>query len=433
MATAPQRVNLKPENVDDDLGRDESDIDAGLDDRLSAEEEAQIAAMQRGERDADGAAEPEAGGDDGGSDDGADGADGVDDGGEAAAAGERDADAGDGGGKQADKSQQRPPKTINYGRHQRELAKRDTELTKTKAELEAERAERAKERERLARLDERTKLLMEAINAPKQSKQEEKVDEDPEPNADDDPVAHWEWTRRELGRTQQRLSNIEKGITTDRQQRETETAEQRDFNNYMSEVRSAGESDPTFADAFTHLRESRYTELGYLYAGIDVNNPDECATLSPEAQSQLAAAIQQSFGQEQMLAYREAKRTGRPVSKTILSLARARGFDPAKKAAAAAQEQQEDRGGQQQERRAVVPAKRPPQNGNGGRQPTVGEQVDAVREALASGKSLSDGGGSQGEQLDLTRLADMTDEEFEEVYNKIPNGKFDRMMGKQPN
>lgn len=436
MATAPQRQQLRPENVDEgNHGQQrETDIDNDMDDGLTADEEAQLEAMRRGERDSEGAAEPDPA--DGGGDDGDDvdaGADGVDD--DATVAADRDSSAGDDRSKQGDQSERRPPKTINYGRHQREISKREQRLTELEASLKTEREERAKERDRATRLDERTKMLLDAINARPAAKEQEQQDQDPEPDENEDPIAHAQWTRRELGRTQQRLANIEKGITEDRTQRQTQNAEEREFGDYTAEINAAAQADPDFADAFVHLRESRYQELGFLYAGIDVNDPDQVKTLTPAQQAQLSQQIQQSFGQEQMMAYREAKRSQRQVARTIMNLARARKFVPK----ARDQAQDDDQGdagqqGRQPARRAAPDTGRPavPARRQNGQQRSVGAEIDAIREAQASGRSLSDGGGSQGQQIDLQRLADMDDDEFMEVLESMPKGRFDRMMGKQP-
>ena len=438
MATRPQqRSNLQPENVDDndhgqgrDAARNESDGD-GIDDNLTEEEMAQLGQMRTGERDADGAAEPA--GDDGGGDDGEDGADGedgMDADGDQGAAGDRDSGARDDRGQrqQDDGQQQRTPRTINYGRHQRELAKREQRLTELEGLLNTERAERQKATERATRLDERTKMLLDAINARPKAQEAAVEDTDPEPNEEEDPIAHASWTRRELKRTQERIARLEQGVTTDRQQREQETAEQREMRDYTGEIEAAAQRNPDFADAFVHLRETRFAELGAIYAGIDVNNPEECNTLSPEEQGALSRQIQSSFAQEQAMVYREAKRTGRSVEQTIMRLARARGFAPKQRQRA---DQDGDAGDQ---RRAQPDRGRRDAPRTVARQPqerrSVSEEIDNIRAAAGASKSLSDAGGSPGGDIDLKRLADMDDDEFMDIYNSIPKGKFDRLMGK---
>ena len=405
MATAPKRQELEPERLDDP-----SEMDFGGEE-LSAEELAQLDAMRSGER-------SDAGGDAGdgeGSDEVDDGAHGVGDGETELARAEGDGDAGGAEGRQPDK---RPtPKTINYGRYQREKSALEKRLAEQEAILNAEREGRKKDTERMTRLDERTKMLLDAINAkPKVAAEEAKGPEDPEPDENDDPLGHAAWVGRELKREREARLALEKDIREGRQTAEAQSEEQRLLNDYSSEIELAARSDPAFADAFVHLRETRYRELGFIYAGIDILDPKECATLSQEDQAALSRAIQQSFSNEQLMVAKEARQKRMPVARTIMNLARARGFTPKK-----AEAEPASNGSQ-------VPAKK-----NGAARRSVGEEIASIREGAQAAKSLSDAGGSPGGAIDLSRLADMSDEEFEEVYNSIPKAKFDRMMGKTQN
>lgn len=434
MATRPQqRANLQPENVDDDShGQDRSAPERegdGIDDELSEQELAALSSMRTGERDAEGREEPEPAGDDDGTDEPDADQDGVDADDTAAAAGDRDQGAGDDRGQQ---QEQRRPKTINYGRHQRELAKRDTRLTELEALLNTERAERKKSDERSTRLDERTKLLLDAINA--KPKAEEKGPEDPEPDENEDPIAHASWTRRELRRTQDRIQRLEQGVTTDREQRQQESAEERELRDFTNEIQTIAGSNPDFADAFVHLRESRFYELGDIFAGIDINDRAECAKLSMDEQKALSAKIQQSFAQEQAMVYREAKRNSRSIEQTIMRLAKARGFTPKQRE----QQQQDDDGAERRERpqqreagarRDVAPAARRQQAPDR----SVSDEIDNIRSAAGASRSLSDAGGSPGGNIDLARLADMDDDDFADILNSMSKSKLDRLMGKQPN
>jgi len=212
MASRPQqRSNLRPENVDDnDHGQDgdrgavdRSDND-DIDNDLTDEERAQLEGMRTGagDREPDGGADRE--GADDGQDDGGDGdgeqddADGVGDDGAAdrTERQDRDQNSRDGRGQQDDQSQQRQkPKTINYGRHQREITKREQRVTELEGLL-------ATEREQRTRLDERTRLLLEAVNSrgqqQDQGQQQQQEPQDPEPDKDADPIGHLEWRNRQL-------------------------------------------------------------------------------------------------------------------------------------------------------------------------------------------------------------------------------------------
>lgn len=433
MATAPKpRANLQPENVDDDnhgqgreSGAAERDDD-GVGDELSEEEMAGLSNMRTGERDAEGREEPAAGDEgDGDGDDpdaGADDADGVGDDAAAAAAADRDQGARDDRGQQDDKSKQRP-KTINYGRHQRELAKRETRLKELEGLLDGERQQRT-------RLDERTKMLLEAINArPKaEDPPQQQEDTDPEPDKGEDPIGWSEWKIRKLEGVVNRLD----GAQQQQQQRtQAETAEQREVEEYTTELQAAAQADETVGAAFVHLRESRYAELGAIYAGIDVNDPEQCATLSPQEQAQLSRQIQSAFASEQRMVYQAAKKSGRKVGQSILALARARGFDPA----AARQRERADTGQGDQGR--AVARRAPPADGRRQAPPqqreqprSVSDEIDNIREAAGASRSLSDAGGSPAGTVDNARLAEMDDDEFMQFMESIPKNKLDRIMGK---
>jgi len=402
---------VNPEAVGDVDEGTQSDLDIG---GMTAEEQATWDAMKAG-RDVP---QPDGGGDaDTGEGDGDSGGDsaGDGDGGDPdplVAGGDHKDDAA-GGEKRV------PPKTISYGKYQRERKKQEEAAAALQARLDGALAETAKEREQRTRLDERTKMLLDAISVKQPAAVEKPATEtDPEPDGEDDPIAHAAWTSRELKRTQQTIKAIQDGT----QKRETQTAAEQEerqvYDTYENDLKREATADPAFAQAFVHLRESRYTELGYIYAGIDINDKAAVdAALTPEQQGQLAQNIQRSFHQEQMLVAREALSKGKSPAKVVANLARARGWKPEV---------------------AVVPAKT---NGNGNgaappaRQaapgkPTVSEELAAIREGQANSKSLSDAGGSPGGDITPERLATMSDDEFEEFYNSMPKNKLDKMMGK---
>jgi hypothetical protein len=316
-----------------------------------------------------------------------------------------------------------PPKTINYHKHLREIRKRDDAAAALQAKLDGATQETRKEREERLRLDERTKMLLDAISAkPKaETTAAPKEEPDPEPNVDDDPLAHSAWTSRELRRTQKIIQDIQSGQTKQQETSAAEREEREVYSTFTADLEREAQADPTFGEAFVHLRESRYRELGAIYAGIDITDPAQCATLSTADQAALSQNIQRAFHNEQMLVAREAMKKGVSPAKSVKFLAVARGFAP--KAA------------------ETVPAKtngvaktngatKPAVNGQG--RPTVGQELQAIREGQAASKSLSDASGSPGGTITPERIAEMSNEEFEEFYASIPKSQFDRMMGKVP-
>lgn len=407
------------------------DADAGGGDRepapidgLTAEEQAQVDAMNTGQAADGGNVDDRAGPAEGDAGAGADG-DGEDDGDGGALA---DGDAAGAADRAADGQPRQAPKTISYGRHQKELAKAESARVAMQAELDTARGETTKEREQRLRLDERTKVLLEAISgkgAPAAAAPKEP--DDPEPDGEEDPIAHSAWQGRELKRTQKIISDMQSGQNRREQATAAESADRQIYDTLVTDIQRAAASDPTMQDAFVHLRETRFRELGYIYAHIDITDPAECATLSQADQAKLAENIQRQFHTEQMIVARQAIEGGKSPAATVRNLARARGWTPkaAEPDAAAAP--------------AAAPAARngaapPARNGNGAAPPaaapSVKDQLSAVRDNLDASRSLSDAGGSPGGQMTPQRIADMSPAEFEAYYNSIPKDQFDRMMGK---
>src|SRR5882672_1255315 len=337
-----------------------------------------------------------------------------------AAPGEREPAAADG--------TQRKPKTISYGRHQKELAKAEKARTDLQALLDGARNETKKEREDRLRLDERTKMLLEAIQAKPAPAAAAAEPADPEPNADEDPIGHTQWENRQF---RKELDEIKGGQKKQQEVSAAETEERQVMQDLDADISRTVAADPTFTDAFVHLRETRFTELGHIFANIDINDVAQCATLTPKEQAELSQNIQRTFMNEQLLVARQAIGAGRSPAAVIANLAKARGWKPKAAAEAdggAAEAAAAARGGNG----AAKPGNGSAAPAAGGKQPSVKDQLNAVRDNLEASRSLSDAGGSPGANMTPQRIADMSPEEFERYYDSIPKDQFDRMMGKVP-
>jgi hypothetical protein len=406
------------ERVEDAGGDDGGADDGGL--GLSADEQAAFDAMQAGR---DPSAKEDIvqpgeadGGDDNDEPDAGDDATGADDGAAAAAAG-------DGEPAPAAADGAKPPKTISYGKYQREQAKTKKALEDLQAKLDGATKETAREREQRLRLDERTRLLLDAINTKQPAAAAAAKDEDPEPDAEADPIGNLQWHNK-------KLREEVNGLRTGTQQREQQTAAEREeaqlYQTYEADLMRAAQGDPTFGDAFNHLRETRYTELGFIYADVDINDKAAVdAALTPEQQVELSQNIQRTFHNEQMLVARQALQAKKSPAMVVKNLARARGFKPQ---AAAAQQQDPAAAAAAAAADAAKPA-------NGGRTAPVApgsvkDQLQAIRDGQESSRSLSDAGGSPGGSITPERLVEMGDDEFNELYESMSKGKFDRLMGK---
>ena len=301
---------------------------------------------------------------------------------------------------------QKKPKTISYGRHQRDMAKLQDQLT-------AAQGETAKEREARVRLDERTKQLLEAISQ-KAPPAAAAVDDDPEPNINDDPIGHAQWKIRSLEKTVTELKN---GRQQDQELSAAEQEERQVYETYAGTLESAAAADPTFADAFVHLRETRYRELGFIYAGVDINDKAAVdAALTPDEQVALSRNIQRTFHNEQMMVARESMKARKSPAAVVKNLALARGFVP--KAAGEADPAAPARGGKAPPAAPAAPAA------------SVKDQLQAIRAGSESSRSLSNAGGSPGGDITPERIASMSDDEWNEFFDSMPKRKLDAMMGK---
>jgi hypothetical protein len=419
------------ERVDDnaDGGGDGDSIDG-----LTAEEQAQFAAMNGGKPAGDqGNVDPAGDGAGEGDEDGADAdldgsGDGSDDPAVAASDG---ADGADAGKQDAQAGDKRPaPKTVSYGKYQRELAKAQKERDEFAAKFDGATKETVKEREERIKLNERTRLLLEAINTKQPSPAEklaETEDKDPEPDKDSDPLGHLEWRNR-------RLENTVNELKTGRQQEQRVTAaeqeEQQVYGTFSADLERAAAADPAFADAFVHLRETRYRELGFIYADIDILDTAQVASLSGAEQAALSQNIKKAFYNEQIMVARGALQAGKSPAKVVENLARARGFVPKAAAAApdaAAAAAAATNGAAKPRNGAAAPARV-----EAAPQGTVSDQLEQIRQNAAASRSLSDAGGSPGGDLTPERLGAMDDAEFEELLATMPKARLDKLMGKGP-
>jgi hypothetical protein len=413
------------ERVDGDAGGGDG---ADAIDGLTAEEQAQFAAMNGGkpagdEGNVDPAGDAAAG--EGGVDDDEleAGADDPGTGGDPApGAGDRDASAPDGAEKRP------PPKTVSYGKYQRELAKAQKAADDLQARLDGATKETAKEREERIRLDTRTKMLLEAINTkqPDAAAASAVEDKDPEPDKESDPIGHLEWNNRKLTKV---VEDLRAGRQQEQQLSAAETEERQVYGTFSADLEREAAADPTFADAFVHLRETRYRELGFIYADIDITDTAQVATLTGAEQAALSDNIKRAFYNEQVMVARGAMKAGKSPAKVVANLARARGFVPkaAASADAAAAAAAAPNG-------AAKPANgaAPPARAQAAPQGTVSDQLEQIRQNAAASRSLSDAGGSPGGDLTPERLVAMDDDEFEQLVATMPKGRLDKLMGKGP-
>ncbi len=170
--------------------------------------------------------------------------------------------------------------------------------------------------------------------------------------------------------------------------------------------------------AYQFLKDSRLIELAISQFDKDPRDPD--ANFTPQ---ELNALIH-NFNEEEKWVVKNARKQNKSPAEAIYKLARARGFTPQAPAAPqpAAKVPAVDPNA-----RTTPPPPTPPARAVA---PNVVAELDALRNARDAGVSLSDGGGSPGNALTAESLLQMSDGEFQEYMDTLPQHKIDALMGR---
>lgn len=301
------------------------------------------------------------------------------------------------------------PKTVSFGKYQRELKKAGE--TAAAAQAEAKKA-----REDAIKLAERVAIINEALSAqPAAAVDPNAPPANPFEEADIDPAEDYaaavQQERRRNKFAYEASQGIQQDVAVSREDQQMRDTFQRDFSAVSS-------SDPTVPLAYQFLKDSRLTEICISEFDKDPNDPNEVFT------PQEVARMVQVFNAEEKYVVGNAIKAGKSPTAAILRLAKARGFKAPTAAAERAAQPAPANG------TAVVPAAR---NGTG-RAPvapaavSVVDQLAALAAAKEAGKSLSDGGGAPPESgLSAKMLLDMSPEEFEEFVDNL-SAKEERQL-----
>lgn len=403
------------------IGENIGDVDSGdlgqqhNESGLTAEEQAQFDAMRTG-ADMPGAGDPPA--DDAGDGDDMDGdaADGEGEGGTPGKekSAKEGAEEGDAAAVEGDR------RRINYNKHLREVGKHKKRADDTAAEL-------AKERDARTRTDERLRLILEAMNrkddtAAAAAAATQQQNDDPEPNKDDDPLAHALWQGRQLEAKYNKLEQRLNG--------KVETDEAVAASNALAQafIRDAGEFEkttPDFRAAYAYLQNHRLRELGFAMHGIDLDNADEAQTLSREQAQELFNVFQRAYREEEQFIVETAFKDRKSPASRIYKLAVNRGYRKAEAAAGDAAAAAAAAGGKSNGKgNGAAASERKPAGGG------VREEVNNLREGVDASRSLSDGGSAPADNLTPEQIANMSDDDFAEFIEKIPRRQLDAMMGR---
>lgn len=297
------------------------------------------------------------------------------------------------------------PRRVSYSRWQ----KAQDEIVALKKKLDDDGKLSA---ENQARLDERLRIINEAL-APK-PKAADAVDDDPEPDPDEDFLAHGKWMRRELARTQAALKEAHKGIETVNVDRQNEAQQSQIVQAYDADASTFARTEPNFVPGYQWLMANRIAELAVYKYGKDMT--EEGARLTPAELNWIKGVIQGEENDIVTMALKE----GKSPAERIYKLAKARGYRPP----------------------APVPQNGAgkPGNGaaqNGGKVPgsladaaaaadvagaarsSVSEEIAKVRKGVEDSTSLSTGGGAPSIVLTPERLANMPQDEFSALLERL--------------
>jgi hypothetical protein len=331
------------------------------------------------------------------------------------------ADAEDDDDEPAPAGQKKPGATISRHKHTRELNKRDTELQALRDRLAQRDIDWAKANERLT-------ILNEALTAPPPVDpavaQQQAVAENPwlEPTikVEDDAIAAIaQMQRRQDFNNRQQSQQFEQIQETeaDRNLRETFNS---DIQRYAAQPADQNPDAPFFGDAYSHLKNSRLTEISISLFDKDPNDPKE-----QFSQAELSRIIA-DFNSEEKWVVSNALDQKKSPAAAIMKLARGRGWkrpDPQGRPAAPAA----------RTNGAAPPAARPPAAAARPANGTAVDKLNAEIEGAAAARSLSDGGGAPPQPaLDIESLLKMDDEEFGLYVDRLPKGRLDAIMGKVP-
>lgn len=288
----------------------------------------------------------------------------------------------------------KPQRRVNFRKFQR------SEEARKKAETEfaAFREQTAGER---ARLTERLDLINQALQtSPQQQAQDEHAD--PEPDPEQDIFAHNRWLGRQLAKANDRLSTYDERETARTQDTELQS-------NYQRDARRFAEQNPDFAQAYVHLIRNRLAEL----EAYGVTDPGERDRMVLAEERDLVA---------------RALRDGASPAERIFNLAKGRGYTrqaapapngngnpaavPAAPAAAAAVPGS-----------LAAPAAAP------AAKPSVVEEVERIKKGQDASMSLSNAGGSPGDQLTPETLANMPMDQFQELLSRLPKSRQKELLG----
>lgn len=299
------------------------------------------------------------------------------------------------------------PRRVSFAKYERDLRARDATI----AELQKAGTANA---EMQARLDERMKIINEALT-PKEK--QDLAEDDPEPDPENDIFEHNKWLRRQLVKTNEAIKELHGGMQQQTQQTNVERS-------YVSDVQRFAAQQPKFLEAYNFLMKSRVEELALYYFDKDVT-PDADGKVSAQLSQQELNRIQKTIEDEENQLVQNALGQNRSPAQTMFNMARKRGFTIVPPVAAKVNGANGD----------AKP------NGNGAKAPgslaeaaetdgaPVKAEVQRIQRGVEASTSLSGVGGAPGRTITPQVLADMGQDEFGELMDRLSENEMKRLMG----
>lgn len=314
----------------------------------------------------------------------------------------------------------RPPRRVPYKRFERAEAER-VRLEKLVQQQQVEQA----------RINERMAIINEALTPKQQAaktaqQQAEEDDPEPELEADGTPkdiFQHNAWLRRQFVRQDATIRSMQEG--SQRQsaaQTEYETVKQ----TFADDAQAFTAEEPNFPEAYTFLLATRFAELAAYHFGKDAT--DQATKFT----SQELARIRQDIAAEERTLVTSAIKAGRSPARAVFAMAKARRYAPSAKptatpgAGAAAAAAVASNG-------AAAPAVARPANGAArpaaAAAPSVREEIDRIKNGSEAALSLAGGGATPALALTPKVLADMPEDQFAALLDRLSEDDLRRAMG----
>jgi hypothetical protein len=315
--------------------------------------------------------------------------------------------------------------TVSRHKYQRDVTKREQEAAILRQQLEQERIDRAKLSERLTILNEA--LMTPAPQDPAKVAEQAAADNpwlEKTISVEEDAIG----AIAQMQRRQEYNNRVQADTVETIQARDEDSALKQSFDQdikrYTAQAPEQNPDAPHFMDAYGYIKNSRLTEIAISLFDKDPNDPNEVFT-----QQEISQIISDFNAEEKWVVSNAVSKNKSPAA-AIVRMAKARGWKPAPPAGAPAPQP-----GVRQPAAGAAPRAAAPRApaAPAAPSPTAVDRLNSEIAGAAAAKSLSDGGGAPPlEPLDAARLLKMSDEEFGEYIDRMPKGRLDSLMGKEP-